>query len=826
MAPLALASLLGAVLWLMQLAGTPQPQARTDAIGDPLPPHARARFGTVRAGDFFRAAGLTISPDGKLLASGDSERLDIWDAATGQLLRVVPGNFNLGRLSLAFSPDGTMLAAQTARPGKIALHELATGKVLATLTAPGDLNGPVAFAPCGKLVASAVDGKGVCVWDRATAKAVALLPHQEAGVTSLAFSADGDRLAAVFRSGALHVWDVRNGKRVGAVGPAPQKPLAAAALSPRWDLLAVPGEREIRVVEVAGGKQRHALAVPDKGPLRQVWFAADGNTLFALSCPDSGPPQALVSAWEVASRKRTYRFQLAHFVWQLLASPDDSTWTGFAGDRLRRWDARTGKELPMCDVPYRPLNAVAVTPDGRTAAVATGFSEVMFWDTLRGARGPVLHVLGANLGPLAISPDGTTLVAGGKRLRFWDITSRKLLRTIDAEDNDDGAGSYLAFAPDGMTVAWLRSGQSLSLYNVADVKLVRRWEFDDRYCWGLCFSPDGATLAYAAVQIVEEKDERRWLELLDVATGKIRRVKGLVPLRGRVAFSPDGRLLAASHRTTSAFGEARVYELMSGDLVWSEQAEHTHDVGDATCLAFSVDSRTLVTGHHDGGVRWWESLSGELRRHWAGHGSAVNDLALAADGRTLVTVSNDTTALAWDVPAHRSPAALPLAEKELRACWALLADAEAARAWDGLRRLVAAGDGAVAWLRSRLRPVAPDPAVARWLRELDDPRFAVRERASAELVKCGQRAVPALRARLEQPLPLEVRRRIEQVLARIQPVENSPELRQAVRAVAVLECHGSPAARQLLQELAGGAAGARLTREAQAALRRLAAARS
>lgn len=87
----------------------------------------------------------------------------------------------------------------------------------------------------------------------------------------------------------------------------------------------------------------------------------------------------------------------------------------------------------------------------------------------------------------------------------------------------------------------------------------------------------------------------------------------------------------------------------------------------------------------------------------------------------------------------------------------------------------------------------------------------------------GESAAGALRDELQKKPPVEVQRRIEALLGRLDGPGMSAEMRRGLRGVEVLEHIGSKEARQVLETLAHGAAGARLTREARAALERVAA---
>jgi hypothetical protein len=105
--------------------------------------------------------------------------------------------------------------------------------------------------------------------------------------------------------------------------------------------------------------------------------------------------------------------------------------------------------------------------------------------------------------------------------------------------------------------------------------------------------------------------------------------------------------------------------------------------------------------------------------------------------------------------------------------------------------------------------------------DLDSKQFEARERATAELKKLGGLVEPALRKAVVSRPPLEVRRRVEELLDRLDHrILTSEELR-GLRAMETLEHIGDAEARRVLETLARGTPGIRLTDEARAAVERL-----
>jgi hypothetical protein len=138
--------------------------------------------------------------------------------------------------------------------------------------------------------------------------------------------------------------------------------------------------------------------------------------------------------------------------------------------------------------------------------------------------------------------------------------------------------------------------------------------------------------------------------------------------------------------------------------------------------------------------------------------------------------------------------------------------------------LIAAASESVPFLKGRLHlvPVTVAQRIPQLIKQLDSDQFAERQRATSELEQYQELAEPALRKLLTLQPTLEVRRRVEALLAKWNGRLTTPDLLRGVRAIEVLEHIDTAAARQVLETLATGVPEARLTQEAKASLQRLA----
>jgi hypothetical protein len=355
----------------------------------------------------------------------------------------------------------------------------------------------------------------------------------------------------------------------------------------------------------------------------------------------------------------------------------------------------------------------------------------------------------------------------------------------------------MAFSPDGKILACPISPYALGLWDVASGReLLTIQATNQRAIENAVFTPDGRSLA------LDFGDDR--LSLWEVATGKERRRYGKRP----TADPGQPRDVQGPVLLGGALGGPTLLFMRS-----------------APGIAVSPDGRLLAQAQRGGVVGVWETSTGKLVGRLKGHRGRVTALAFAPDGKTLASGSADTTTLIWDVATlapRPQPPARKLSAREVEVCWADLAGIDAAKAYRAIGALSAAPDRALPFLRKHLQPTQPADAgkISRLITGLDAGKFAERQQASKELESAGELVVPLMEKALANRPPLETRRRLEELIAKLSRWAPPANALRHLRAVEALERMGTPGALTLLSRLAKGAVGAGLTEAAQAALRR------
>jgi WD40 repeat protein len=148
---------------------------------------------------------------------------------------------------------------------------------------------------------------------------------------------------------------------------------------------------------------------------------------------------------------------------------------------------------------------------------------------------------------------------------------------------------------------------------------------------------DGALIALGGYQQVRLVDAASRKPVATLLAGHADAVRA-------VAFSPDGKLLAAAGGLPARSGEVKLWDVASHSVVRTIS-------GHADCIyavAFSPDGSTVATASYDKLIKLWDAATGREVRTLRDHIDAVYALAFTPDGKRLVSGSADRSVKVWD----------------------------------------------------------------------------------------------------------------------------------------------------------------------------------
>src|SRR5260370_14664643 len=249
------------------------------------------------------------------------------------------------------------------------------------------------------------------------------------------------------------------------------------------------------------------------------------------------------------------------------------------------------------------------------------------------------------------------------------------------------------------------------------------------------------------------------IDLWEVETGQLRRRwHGDGNYVGLVAFSPDGKTVASTHKDQNSLRSGRPEEIRHSVWLWDifagpKLARFDGHEGEITALVFSPDGKTLASGSSDTTILLWD-IKQILSGPEAYHPTKLDKIQTWFDSKS------DHLSLLWEDLMNNEPPKRGDASKSYRA----------------MSSLITEGNKAVAFLKEHIPEVKPKDLkrLEQWIDDLDSKYFETSTNAALELRKLGEFAEHSLVKALASNPPLEAKRRIHELLEEIRKPITDP----------------------------------------------------
>ncbi len=321
-----------------------------------------------------------FSPDGKTLVSTDGgSAIRFWDVQGQKQAGIIDGFTRTSELlsySLAFSPDGKMLASKSW--DTVNFWDVQEQKTMGRLEEDSvgwylGLNS-IAFSPDGKILAS-INGKEIYLYDIQTQERTGILKGHTMTISSIAFTPDGKILVSSGNQDrTVRLWDVAEQKELGVLGNDSWAHTVAISPDGKTIAAAIGDERLIRLWDTNTQKEIGVLEDPAAAAF-SVAFSPDGETI--ASCNQHG----IIRIWDYKKQRLIDEFQAPIDSRIIIFSPDGKWLVSLWDDGIALvWDVAEQEEIFAIEGHNRGVRTVAFSPDGKWLASAGYEGTILLWE--------------------------------------------------------------------------------------------------------------------------------------------------------------------------------------------------------------------------------------------------------------------------------------------------------------------------------------------------------------------------------------------------------------------------------------------------------------
>lgn len=306
------------------------------------------------------------------------------------------------------------------------------------------------------------------------------------------------------------------------------------------------------------------------------------------------------------------------------------------------------------------INSISFSPDGSTLAVVGDNGTAQFWNSSTGELQNTFtrQEYSSGVNEVFFMPDGHALVVSSHstKLDLWNVNTGQRNTTLSADENGTTKkypnnipdmywnlhGYHTFFSGDGKTVTSYMGDNTFSFWDIATRKEIRTLKVESKG-EKMSFSSDLRTLAIASDSYKGPRHSRIWeINLWDVNTQTHKKIIETDDFSGIpfLVFSSDGNFL------TSYVDEAiRIWDVNTG----KEKKRFKGHKNTVTTVAFSPDNRTLVSSSYDDTLRFWDVSTGKEKKIVTGYGALFWNVSLSPDAQMLTSlVLGSSTVRLWN----------------------------------------------------------------------------------------------------------------------------------------------------------------------------------
>ncbi len=467
-------------------------------------------------------------------------------------------------------------------------------------------------------------------------KELATLEGHRGGVTWLAWSPDGLRLATAGADGTVHVWDTATNTTIYVLGRG-EKPVWWVAWNPDGSRL---------FSKCAAGR----VQIWNANTGESVGFLGDLPTIWAVSNVDGSRIATIhgdrwVIIWDASEGKELTRWQ-ADLCWGPVALTEKylvsgEQWPGY----LKIFDADTGANLHDVPLLLHQIRDAKYSRDGVLFATASKGGTIRLWDSIEGKDLLDIRAHDALVNQVAWRRDGRRIVTASDdgTIRVLDASNG---RQVNILRGHAARIKSVDWHPDGSLVATGDARGMVKLWNPE-----RPQEFIPLKgrTFGI-WNPEGTLLVTGGQELGSidtrspEKDGK--VEIYDTATWE-----SVLTIQDRdfggtksADWTSDGRRLAIAGRR----GRVKIWEIPSLRELFAVDAD-----SELRGLAFSPDDQWLATVGINEVVNVWDVDQQQRIVSLAGHTDKVGSVAWSPDGRYLASYGWNGEVKIWDVATWR-----------------------------------------------------------------------------------------------------------------------------------------------------------------------------